>query len=182
MTRTLPVLALALALPMALGGCASMPSDPLAPAPTKPVDMARFYSGVWREVARRPESLTDGCVAGATEYTMLDATHVKVRDTCTVGTPAGKLKDIGGTGTILDPGTNAKLHVGYRVFGIFTVGRDYWVLDHDETWFISTDPTFTRLYLYTRPDKDTPELRTQLAARAKALGYDVSKLEYPAQP
>lgn len=178
MTRALP----ALALLLALAGCATTPPAALAPAPAKPVDMARFYSGVWREVARRPESLTDGCVAGTTEYTVLDATHVKVRDTCRVGTPAGKLKDIGGTGTILDPGTNAKLHVGYRVFGLFTVGRDYWILDHDDDGFISTDPTFTRLYLYVRPDKDTPALRERLAARAKALGYDVTKLEYPAQP
>jgi apolipoprotein D and lipocalin family protein len=172
----------ALAFSLALAGCATTPPAALAPAPAKPVDMARIYSGEWREVARRPESLTDGCVAGTTEYTVLDATHVKVRDTCRVGTPAGKLKDIGGSGTILDPGTNAKLHVGYRVFGIFTVGRDYWVIDHEDSWFISTDPTFTRLYLYTRPDKNTPELRAQLAARAKALGYDVTKLEYPAQP
>ena len=180
MTRALTGPALGLAL--ALAGCATTPPGASAPAPARPVDMARFYSGEWREIARRPESLTDGCVAGTTEYTVLDATHVKVRDTCRVGTPAGALKDIGGTGTILDPGTNAKLHVGYRVFGIFTVGRDYWILDHGDDWFISTDPTFTRLYLYTRPDKDTPELRERLAARAKALGYDVSKLEYPAQP
>ena len=178
MTRALPLLALLLSL----AGCATTPPAATAPAPARPVDMARFYSGVWREVARRPESLTDGCVAGTTEYTVLDATHVTVRDTCTVGTPKGKLKDIAGTGTILDPGTNAKLHVGYRVFGLFTVGRDYWTLDHDDDGFISTDPTFTRLYLYTRPDKDTPELRARLAARAQALGYDVSRLEYPAQP
>jgi len=184
MTRTLPALAPALALALALAGCATTPPATVAPAPAKPIDAAKFYSGVWREIARRPEALTDGCVAGTTEYTVLDATHVQVRDTCRVGTPAGKLNDIGGTGTILDPGVNAKLHVGYRVFGVFTVGRDYWVLDHDDAagWFISTDPTFTRLYLYTRPGKDTPALREKLVARTKALGYEVSKLEYPAQP
>jgi apolipoprotein D and lipocalin family protein len=180
MTRIL----LAATVAMTLAGCATTPPAALAPAPAKTINMAKFYSGEWREIARRPESLTDGCVAGTTEYTVLDATHVKVRDTCRKGTPTGKLNDIGGTGTILDPGVNAKLHVGYRVFGIFTVGRDYWVLDHGdaEGWFISTDPTFTRLYLYTRPEKDTPALRAELVAKARALGYDVSKLEYPAQP
>ena len=155
-----------------------------APEPTKPVDAARFYTGVWREIGRRPMSLTDGCVAGATEYTLAGPTRVKVRDTCTRGTPTGAVKAIGGPGTILDPGKNAKLRVSYRFFGLIPVDRDYRVLDHadDYSWFISADPSFQNLWIYTRDPHVDAAQRAQLVERAKAMGYDVSRLEFPAQP
>jgi apolipoprotein D and lipocalin family protein len=155
-----------------------------APAPTKPVDAKRFYSGVWREIGRRPIKLTDGCVAGATEYTITTPTRVRVRDTCTKGTPSGHLEAIGGPARILDPGTNAKLRVSYRFAGLIPVDREFWVLDHadDYSWFISADPTFKDLWIYTRDPRVSEAQRAELVAKAKAMGYDVSQLEFPAQP
>ncbi len=155
-----------------------------APAPARPVDAARFYSGVWAEIGRRPMSLTNGCVAGATRYTLTAPDRVEVRDTCRQGSPAGKEKAIGGPARILDPGTNARLHVGYRLFGLVTLGRDYWVLDHDDaySWFISADPSFENLWIYARNPHLDPAMRARLVARAAALGYDTAKLEFPAQP
>lgn len=155
-----------------------------APEPAKSVDAARFYSGAWVEIGRRPMSLTDGCVAGATEYTLKSPTRVEVRDTCHSKTPAGKLKVIGGPATILDPGTNAKLRVNYRLFGFIPVTWTYWVLDHadDYSWFISSDPALKNLWIYTRDPHVDPAQLKDLVARAKAFGYDTAKLEFPAQP
>ncbi len=155
-----------------------------APAPSKPVDAARFYTGVWHEIGRRPMSITDGCVAGATEYHLKSPTTLDVLDTCHAKTPDGKIKAIGGPAEILDPGENAKIHVSYRIFGPFRLGWDYWVLDHadDYSWFISSDPKFKNLWIYTRDADIGPELRRSLVERARGLGYDVSKLEFPAQP
>jgi apolipoprotein D and lipocalin family protein len=155
-----------------------------APEPARPVDAQRLYAGVWREIGRRPMALTDGCVAGATEYTLDGPGRVKVRDTCHTSVPGGPEKAIGGPATIVDPGTNAKLHVSYRFAGFIPVGRDYWILDHDDDyrWFISADPAFENLWIYTRDPDVSPQLRQRLVDRAKALGYDVSKLEFPAQP
>ena len=155
-----------------------------APTPTKSVDPDKLFTGRWSEIGRTPMKLTDGCVAGATTYTKVSATRIDVRDTCQEKTPAGKEKAIGGPGTILDPGTNTKLHVRYRFMGILPVGRDYWILDHDDDyrWFISADPKFKNLWIYTRdPRIGRAEVDT-LVARAKAMGYDTSKLEFPAQP
>ncbi len=123
-------------------------------------------------------SLTDGCVAGATNYVVVNPTRVDVRDTCQIDTPQGREKSIGGRGEVLDPGTNAKLRVRYLA-GFIT--WDYWVLDHDEayTWFISADPTFEKLWIYTREVPSAAE-RARLVARAQALGYDTSRLEFPA--
>jgi apolipoprotein D and lipocalin family protein len=156
----------------------------VAPTPAKPVDAARFYTGVWHEIGRRPMAITNGCVAGATEYRLKTPTTLDVRDTCHDKTPDGKIKAIGGPATILDPGENAKIHVSYRLFGPFKVGVDYWVVDHadDYTWFISSDPTFKNLWIYTRDPDISPQLRQSLIERARSLGYDVGKLEFPAQP
>ena len=155
-----------------------------APEPTRPVDVQRFYSGVWAEIGRRPMSLTDGCVAGATRYTAVGPDRIDVRDTCRQGSPDGKEKAIGGPGRIEDPGINAKLHVSYRLFGFIPLGRDYWVLDHDDdyTWFISADPAFENLWIYTRDAHVDPATRERLVDRARVLGYDVAKLEFPVQP
>ncbi len=150
----------------------------------KAVDASRLFIGRWIEIGRRPMKLTDGCVAGATNYLPQGGAKIAVNDTCNKTTPAGKLKSIGGPGTITDPGTNTRLHVKYKLFGFIPVGRDYWILDHDAsyTWFISANPAFTNLWIYTRATRPDPVLVAALVGKAKAMGYDVSKLEFPAQP
>jgi apolipoprotein D and lipocalin family protein len=179
-TRALSAAAIAVLLLVV----ASQASSAKAPEPARPVDASRLYSGVWAEIGRRPMSLTNGCVAGATRYTLRAPDRVEVRDTCRAGSPSGKEKAIGGPARILDPGVNAKLHVSYRLFGLIPVERDYWVLDHDAdyTWFISTDPAFDNLWIYARDPRIGADQRAALVERAKALGYDVAKLEFPAQP
>ncbi|HZV83956.1 MAG TPA: lipocalin family protein [Brevundimonas sp.] len=173
-------IAAALLLSLSLSACVTAPSpdEVRAPQPVRAVDAERFYAGRWLEIARLPMRLTDGCVAGATNYVRVNASRVDVRDTCQVDTPQGREKAIGARGEILDPGTNAKLRVRY--FGGL-VTWDYWVLDHaeDYSWFISADPTFDKLWIYTR-EVPGPAERQALVARAAALGYDVSRLEFPA--
>ena len=174
------IAAAALALSLGLSACVTAPSadQVRAPQPAKAVDLDRIYSGRWLEIARLPMSLTDGCVAGATNYVVVNPTRVDIRDTCQVDTPQGREKSIGARGEILDPGTNAKLRARY-VGGLIT--WDYWVLDHadDYSWFISADPTFNKLWIYTR-EVPNADQRQRLVARAQALGYDVSRLEFPA--
>lgn len=170
----------ALVLSLSLSACVTAPGpdEVRAPQPARAVDSERFYSGRWLEIARLPMSLTDGCVAGATNYVLVNPARVDVRDTCQVDTPQGREKAIGARGEILDPGTNAKLRVRY-FGGLIT--WDYWVLDRadDYSWFISADPTFEKLWIYTREVPDEAQ-RRRLVARAEALGYDVSRLEFPA--
>ena len=75
----------------ALAGCATtdVADSPLRPTVT--IDAARFYTGTWYEIGRRPMKLTDGCVAGGTTYTPQGGTRVRVLDFCRDGSPTGKL-------------------------------------------------------------------------------------------
>lgn len=171
---------------VSLAGCAGNLTTKAqqAPEPRKRIDVQRLYSGTWREIARRPMTITNGCVAGGTEYGQGRDGGIQVLDFCRVGSPRGELKTVGGPGTILDPGINAKLRVDYKLYGFVPVQREYWVLDraYDYSWFISSDPTLRDLYIFTRDPQIAPAQRTRLVARAAALGYDVSKLEFPEQP
>jgi apolipoprotein D and lipocalin family protein len=166
----------------ALAGCGTtdIATSPLHPATN--IDAGRFYTGTWYEIGRRPMSLTDGCVAGGTTYTPQGADKVRVLDFCRDGSPTGKLKTLGGPAYIVDPGSNAKLHVSYQFFGIIPIARQYWVLQRadDYSWFISADPSFHDLWIYTRNPRPAQAEIAPLVARAKALGYDTNLLEFPA--
>ncbi len=176
---TMRSLILASVAVLGLSACvtAPAPDQVRAPQPARAVDLERFYTGRWLEIARLPMRLTDGCVAGATTYEIQSPTRIGVRDTCQRDTPQGSEKAIGASGVIQDPGFNAKLRARY-LGGLIT--WDYWVLDHaeDYSWFISADPTFDKLWIYTR-EVPNPAERAALVERARALGYDVTRLEFP---
>jgi apolipoprotein D and lipocalin family protein len=151
---------------------------PKAPEPAKPVDAARFFTGRWYEIGRTPMSLTDGCVAGYTDY-LKKADGLQERDACRDKTPDGKEKVIAGPLRILNPGQNTKVHVSYRLFGFVPIGREYWMLDHAEGWFIQATPDMKMINIYTRDAHPSAALVDDLKARTKALGYDTAKLEFP---
>jgi apolipoprotein D and lipocalin family protein len=160
-----------------LFACASMPSSAQAPQ-TVAIPLSH-YSGTWLEIARRPMWLTNGCVAGYTTYsTGAKPNEIAVEDGCHKDTPTGKLKTIRARGVLTDAGgDNARLEAHYPFF----ITWNYWVLyespDHD--WFISADPKMKNLWIYSRT-VPSPEARAVMVAKAKELGYDVTKLEFPA--
>lgn len=179
MTLSRVIASVALSAVVVLGACATtVPASQVrAPQPTKPIDLERFYSGQWLEVARLPMRITDGCVAATTDYVIVSPTRVDLRDACRQGGIDGRERAVGAAGVILDPGFNAKLRAPY--FGGL-VTWEYWVLDRadDYSWFISADPRFEKLWIYTRRPPSEAQL-SALVERARALGYDVSRLEFP---
>jgi apolipoprotein D and lipocalin family protein len=183
MKRAYPV-SMALAGALILGGVAfAATRQPSAPEPAKPVDAARFFIGRWYEIARTPMKLTDGCVAGTTDFFKDSKGRTIDRDACRSDTPEGKEKKFEGPITILDPTQSNKFRVDYKLFGPIHAPKTWWILDHgdDYQWFIVSDPEFKTVSLFTRAPNPAPPEIDQLTARAKALGYDASKLEHPAQ-
>lgn len=153
-----------------------------APAHAEPkvVKVGRdHYTGTWLEIARTPMKITDGCVAGYTTYKPSASSGIiNVEDGCRTGSPKGELRTIDGIGKLEDAGTtNAKLTVRY--LGGFVTFK-YWVLykSPDKSWFISADPEMKNLWIYTRKPPSKKELSV-MVAKAKSLGYDTNKLEYP---
>jgi apolipoprotein D and lipocalin family protein len=180
------LLAGALAATAILGaGCASMgdTGTAVAPEPAKPIDMARFYTGRWYEIARTPLGLTKNCVAGTTDYVTGPDGGVVDHDACRMDTPDGKVRHFNGPLTVLNPGANNKVRVDYTLFGFVPVHVTYWMLDHgdDYSWFLVATPDFKNVSMFTRDPRPPQSEVDMLTARAKALGYDTSKWEYPAE-
>ncbi len=167
---------------LGLAGCAST-TAPLAPQPAKPIVASQFFTGRWYEIARTPMDLTTNCVAGTTDYYTNASGTLIDRDACRMDTPDGKEKVYQGPVTILNPGGNNKVSVSYTVYGFIPVSRTYWMIDHadDYSWFIVTNPAFNNLSLFTRTPRPAKAEVAALTARAQALGYDTTKLEYPTE-
>lgn len=163
-----------------LAGCASYAASgsARAPEPLKAIDAGSHFAGRWYEIGRTPMKLTDGCVAGYTDY-LRDGDRIVQRDGCRSGTPAGKEKVVAGPLRILNPGANNKVRVDYRLFGFLPVPRTYYLLDHGDGWFIMSTADFKLVNLYTRDARPSPQVVRDLTERTRALGYDVSKLEFP---
>jgi apolipoprotein D and lipocalin family protein len=168
---------------MCLVGCSSVDGKTIAPEPVKSIDAARFYNGRWYEIGRTPMKLTDGCVAGTTDYFRRDDGELIDRDACRMNSPDGTEKVYQGPVTILNAGINTKVSVRYMVWGFYPVWRTYWMIDHgdDYDWFIVSDPAFENVSLFTRGARPTAEMVRLLTDRAQALGYDTTKLEFPMQ-
>ena len=170
-----------------LGGCASMDggagSAAVAPEPAKPIDVARFFTGRWYEIARTPLGLTKNCVAGTTDYVTGPDGVLVDHDACRMDTPDGKVRHFNGPVTILNPGVNNKVRVDYTLFGFVPIHVTYWMLDHgdDYNWFLVATPDFKNVSMFTRDPRPPQSEVDSLTARAKALGYDTSKWEYPAE-
>ena len=183
LARAVQGFSLALVLTMSVG--ASAHAAPAAPQPSETVEKDRLYIGIWHEIARTPNRDTDGCVDPETRFTTNDNDVLIARESCRQGDPnTGKLHIVEGPLTLPDPNNPAKFRTSHAVLGLFPVSREAWVLDHDGsyTWFIASNPNFTDVSIFTRDPQPPQSVRDDLVARVKALGYDASKLEFPAQP
>lgn len=175
MRRVSPAIAGVILLTLgAAAACAARPTgNPAPPQPAKSVELKR-YLGLWYEAARYDFRFEKGCDGVTAEYALRPDGLVEVRNTCRQGGPEGVEKVTLGKAKLADKATGAKLKVSF--FGPFFVG-DYWVLDHadDYSWSIVGEGSGRYLWLLTR-DKPTPALTQELTDRAKAMGYDVSRL------
>jgi apolipoprotein D and lipocalin family protein len=142
-----------------------------APQPTKPVDITR-YAGRWFEMARLHNHIEEACISATADY-IDTGDHVEAIETCHHAPPSPD-KVYRASVKVMDPGQNAKLRLTFFPF----VYKDYWVLDHanDYSWAILGEPTGKYLWIFTRTPEPPPAERTTVLARAKALGYDISKL------
>jgi len=159
-------------------GTAFAADVPKAPEPAKPVDAASFYAGRWYEIGRTPKSFNAGCVAGYADY-QTKSGGLSERDACHDKTPDGKEQALDGQMKILNPGQNSKVYATYHaMFGLLSISRDYWILDHTDSWAIMANPDLTDVSLYTRDPRPAPALVERMTKEIKDMGY-TGPLEFP---
>lgn len=147
-----------------------------------PLATDAFYAGVWYEQARTPTGLTKGCEWATTRYSRDAKGRIAVKDACHDKRADAPERAIEGVGTIRDPGTNATLDVRYRL-GPLRISRTYRIIatDADRTWFISSEPGFKKVYVFTREVAPPLSAVEALTAKVRELGYS-GELEILATP
>ena len=165
----------------ALAACAAGPrGNSAVPAPAKSVDLQR-YKGLWYEFARYENRFEEGCEAVTAEYVPQPDGVITVKNSCREATVDGPLKVSTGKARPAGDPKGAKLKVSFFGPALMT---NYWVLDHgdDYDWSIVGEGSGRYLWILTREPRPSAELRVELIARAKSLGYDTDMLRYTEQP
>jgi len=146
---------------------------------SKPIDPQR-YLGRWYEVARVPNSFQKNCEAATSDWSKKSDGQYDVVQTCHAGSPSGPAQIWRGAGRVLDEAT-AKIRIGF--FGGF-IKQDYVVVDRgdDYSWCIlsTAKPKFVWI-MSRRPVLDGTQ-KSNLVARARQLGLNLSGLVYDKQP
>jgi len=171
MLRRLILAALSAALMLAPAATAQA-----APEPTQRIELSKIM-GRWYEVARVPNSLQNGCEAGASDWTP-QAAGFAVVQSCHKGSPTGPLKTWKAKATVADPRTNAKFKMSF--FG-GVVSQDYVVLEHrpDQGWLVLATANGKYLWLMSQRPTLPSSVKSQALARIRQLGFDVARLEFP---
>lgn len=165
-----------------VAGCATPPVNrsPDIPLTTAlDVDPDR-YLGLWYEIARLPNSFEKNCEGVTAAYSRRPDGLIRVVNTCRVNAPDGEARVAVGRARIVDEATNAKLKVSF--FGPFW--GDYWILWLAEDYSMSLvgEPSGRYLWILSRTPTLPEATKADALRRLDALGYDVSKLYFPAQP
>lgn len=134
------------------------------------VDLAR-YMGTWYEIAALPNYPQKGCTDTVVHYVLREDGDVDLANTCWKG---GERKVYRGRGKVLDPRTNAKLHVRFFLW----LGTPYWIvaLDPDYRWAAVGTPERDRLWIISRRPELDQETYAALTERLRGQGFDVDGL------
>jgi len=165
--RALAAVALTLSL--------AAPAFAAAPEPQKPVDPSR-YTGRYYEIARFANANQRDCHAPTYDWSRTAKGDLAIALTCRNGSPTGRASVRRASARIIDTKTNAKMKVSF-LGGI--ASAEYRVIDHDPSWVLMGTSGGNYLWLLARTPNIPAGARDAAIARAKALGYDISRFEYP---
>ena len=163
-----PALALAALL-------AATPALAAAPEPQKPVSPSQF-TGRYYEIARLPTPYQRDCEAPTMDWERGRGGGLSLVLTCRHGSPTGRPSVRRASARIIDARSNAKLKVSF-MGGL--ASAEYRVIDHGPQWVLMGTSGGNYLWLLSRTPSLPAAARNAAVARARALGYNVSRFIYP---
>lgn len=150
-----------------------------APATASSVDLAR-YAGRWYEIARLPNTFEARCEGQPTASYTLRGQDVVVTNRCCGAQGDTQVSE--GLARVVPGSAGAKLKVSFApswLRWLPLAWADYWILDRDEDYTLALVGTPSRqaLWLLARTPQIPPEALQALVDRARALGYEVDRLQ-----
>lgn len=136
------------------------------------VDLAR-YMGKWYEIASFPAWFQDGCVCSGAEY-RLHGDYVEVKNICNDGSAESRVKVAKGKAWPVAGTRNAKLKINY----FWPIAGELWIigLDPEYRWAMVGHPRRKYLWIMSRTPRLDDGVYGSLVEKARAMGYDVSRL------
>ncbi len=146
--------------------------------PSQKVELSR-YLGTWYEIARIPSWFESDLYGVTATYSLKSDGQVEVRNSGYQGNLKGELKTAIGNAWLPNSDESGRLKVSF----FWPVAADYVVVELDKDYtYAMVGSGKDYLWILSRTKKlDEATYRT-LLERAKALGFNVSKLEKVAQP
>jgi len=134
------------------------------------VDLAR-YMGTWYEISHIPNFPQKGCTDTIVHYRLAPNGGFELLNTCWKGET---YKPYHGFAKPSDPKSPAK----FRVKFVFFLSSDYWIvdLDPDYRWAAVGNAKHDQLWVISRERALDAKIYGEILGRAKALGYDPTKL------
>lgn len=135
------------------------------------VDVQR-YMGKWYEIASFPQSFQKGCSCTVAEYELMDNGKVRVTNSCDA---KGKRKVAKGKAWVTEKSTNAKLKVSF----FWPFSGKYWIIDlaDDYSYAVVGHPNRDYLWILSRTPQMDAQTYQQITERAKAKGFDITRLQ-----
>jgi apolipoprotein D and lipocalin family protein len=161
-------------------GGASQGAQPVATVES--IDLNR-YVGEWHEIARFPNRFQRHCVGDVrATYTLRSDGRLDVVNQCR--TADGSTSTARGVARVVDTRSRAKLKVRFApavLSWLPFVWGDYWVigLADDYGWAVVGSPNREYLWILARTPALDDAQYEQALSRARANGFDVSRLERP---
>ena len=145
------------------------------------VDLER-YLGTWYEIASIPQRFQRNCYGSQAQYSTLNATTIRVINSCRKGSFTGPLSRVRGKAFVVDTTTNAKLEVQF----FWPFRGDYWIIELDEDdyqYAVVGHPDRDYLWILSREPQMAPELFDTLMDRIEHVHlYDPTLIERSPQP
>lgn len=164
-----------------LSACATPGAGSAGPAPNEPVAEVdlELYAGLWYEQAHLPMFFQRKCVSDTTaHYTPQADGTIAVRNRCrtedgTFNEAEGVARRVGDSTSRLE----VRFAPGWLAWAPMVWG-DYWViaLDADYQWAMVGSPDADYLWILSRTPALDPDIKSDLVARARAMGYPVDRL------
>lgn len=158
-----------------LAACTSVP-DGITPVSHFQLDR---YLGKWYEIARLDHSFERGLSDVSAQYRLQPDGSVEVVNRG-YNVEKGAWKEAVGKALMIGDATQGSLKVSF--FGPFYGGYHIAALDEEEyRWSLVVGPSRDYLWILSRERHLPPAVREQLLAKAKQMGFDISRLIWVGQ-
>ena len=137
------------------------------------------YAGTWYEIAKFPNSFEKGLTCITATYSLRADGKIGVLNKGHKISDPGKIQESKGKAWIPDPAYPARLKVQF----FWPFAGNYYImdLDADYEYALVGDPSRNYLWILCRTKQMDEAIYGRLTAKAKSLGFDISRIELTPQ-